>query len=157
MEKEMGGDMERDLEMEDVMEEELDEEPLKGGESPEGTVKVTTFSSLNNGDWLAVVYDGHWWLAKTIAVDTEHHDVEFLHPHGPTANYQPKLLTKDVCFCPVEDIIVKLMGNASPVKLRTREIYSIAPDVMDFIEREHVRRLLLKYGLDKNEILSKLI
>ena len=144
MEKEMGGDMERDLEMEDVMEEKLDEEPLKGGESPEGTVKVTTFSSLNNGDWLAVVYDGHWWLAKTIAVDTEHHDVEFLHPHGPTANYQPKLLTKDVCFCPVEDIIVKLMGNASPVKLRTREIYSIAPDVMDFIEREHVRRLLLK-------------
>ena len=146
MEKEMGGDMERDLEMEDVMEEKLDEEPLKGGESPEGTVKVTTFSSLNNGDWLAVVYDGHWWLAKTIAVDTEHHDVkvEFLHPHGPTANYQPKLLTKDVCFCPVEDIIVKLMGNASPVKLRTREIYSIAPDVMDFIENEHVRRLLLK-------------
>ena len=75
---------------------------------------VMTVSSLNNGDWLAVVYDGHWWLAKTIAVDTEHHDVkvEFLHPHGPTANYQPKLLTKDVCFCPVEDIIVKLMGNA---------------------------------------------
>ncbi|CAL8405529.1 unnamed protein product [Arctogadus glacialis] len=127
--------------MEDVMEE-LDEELLKG---PEGTVTVTTVSSLNNGDWLAVVYDGHWWLAKTIAVDTEHHDVkvEFLHPHGPTANYQPKLLTKDVCFCPVEDIIVKLMGNASPVKLRTREIYSIAPDVMDFIEREHVRRLVL--------------
>ena len=145
MEKEMGGDMERDLEMEDVMEEELDEEPLKGGESPEGTVKVTTFSSLNNGDWLAVVYDGHWWLAKTIAVDTEHHDVkvEFLHPHGPTANYQPKLLTKDVCFCPVE-AIAKLMGNASPVQLITREIYSIAPDVMDFIECEHVRRLLLK-------------
>ncbi|XP_026051822.1 uncharacterized protein LOC113038532 [Carassius auratus] len=136
MEKEMVGG-------EDVMEEELDEEPLK---SPEGTVTVTTVSSLNNGDWLAVVYDDHWWLAKTIAVDTEHQDlkVEFLHPHGPTAKYQPKLLTKDVCFCPVKDIIVKLMGIASPVKLRKREIYSIAPDVMDFIEREHVRRLLPK-------------
>ncbi|KAJ4919008.1 hypothetical protein JOQ06_027776, partial [Pogonophryne albipinna] len=109
MENEMGGEMEE----EDVMEE-LNEEPLKG---PEGTVTVTTVSSLNNGDWLAVVYDDHWWLAKTIAVDTEHQDVkvEFLHPHGPTAksNYE-------------------------------QEGSSIAPDVMDFIEREHVRRLLLK-------------
>ncbi|KAI4799878.1 hypothetical protein KUCAC02_016417, partial [Chaenocephalus aceratus] len=46
MENEMGGEMEEDVEMEDVMEE-LDEEPLKG---PEGTVTVTTVSSLNNGD-----------------------------------------------------------------------------------------------------------
>ncbi|KAI4785365.1 hypothetical protein KUCAC02_037808 [Chaenocephalus aceratus] len=132
MENEMGGEME-----------ELDEEPLKG---PEGTVTVTTVSSLNNGDWLAVVYDDHWWLAKTIAVDTEHQDVkvEFLHPHGPTAKVKPKCGKKDVCFCPVQDIIVKLMGNASPVQSRTREIHSIAPDVVDFIEREHVRRLLLK-------------
>ncbi|KAK1905791.1 2-methoxy-6-polyprenyl-14-benzoquinol methylase mitochondrial [Dissostichus eleginoides] len=59
MENEMGGEMEEDVEMEDVMEE-LDEEPLKG---PEGTVTVTSVSSLNNGDWLAVVYDDHWWLA----------------------------------------------------------------------------------------------
>ncbi|KAI9525215.1 hypothetical protein NQZ68_009895 [Dissostichus eleginoides] len=142
MENEMGGEMEEVVEMEDVMEE-LDEDPLKG---PEGTVTVTTVSSLNNGDWLAVVYDDHWWLAKTIAVDTEHQDVkvEFLHPHGPTAKVKPKCGKKDVCFCPVQDIIVKLMGNASPVQSRTREIYSIAPDVMDFIEREHVRRLLLK-------------
>ena len=154
MEKEMGGEMEEDMEMEDVMEKELDEEPLKG---PEGTVTVMTVSSLNNGDWLAVVYGDHWWLAKSIAVDTEHQDVtvEFLHPHGLTAKYQPKLLTKDVCFCPVEDIIVKLMGNASPVQLRTGEIYSIAPDMTslsmcmsDACCSRHKRRL------DKNEILT---
>ena len=73
-------------------------------------------------------------------MDTKHQDAKagFLHPHGPTAKYQPKLLTKDVCFCQVEDILVKLMAHASPVQLRTGEIYSIAPDVMDFIEREHV-------------------
>ncbi|CAJ1066393.1 hypothetical protein KUCAC02_023480 [Xyrichtys novacula] len=142
MENEMEGEMEDDMEMEDTMKE-LDEEPLKG---PEGTVQVPTVSSLNNGDWLAVVYDDHWWLAKTIAVDTEHQDVkvEFLHPHGPTARVQPKCGRKDVCFCPIQDIIVKLIGNASPVQSRTREIYSIAPDVIDFIEREHVRRLMLK-------------
>lgn len=82
---------------------------------------VTTVSSLNNGDWLAVVYDDRWWLAKIIAVDIEHQDVkvEFLHPHGPTAKVQPKLGRKDVYFCPVEDIIVKLMGKASPVQSRT--------------------------------------
>ncbi|CAL8342781.1 unnamed protein product [Arctogadus glacialis] len=55
----------------------------------------------------------------------------------------------------VEDIIVKLMGNASPVKLRTREIYSIAPDVMDFIEREHVRRLVLKTAAPLSRLKSR--
>jgi len=151
--EEMEGEMEEDMEMEDVMEEELDVDPLKG---PEGTITVTTVSSLNNGDWLAVVYDDHWWLAKTVAVDTEHQDVkvEFLHPHGPTAKVQPKLGRKDVCFCPVEDIIVKLMGNASPVQSRTQEIYSIAPDVMDFIEREHVRRPHIHATL-KKKIMTK--
>lgn len=73
-----------------MIEGELDEEPLKG---PEGAMIVITVSSLNNGDWLAVVYDDQWWLAKTIAVDTEHQDVkvEFLHPHGPTVKVKPKL------------------------------------------------------------------
>nr|XP_054592211.1 uncharacterized protein LOC129157084 [Nothobranchius furzeri]XP_054592212.1 uncharacterized protein LOC129157084 [Nothobranchius furzeri]XP_054592213.1 uncharacterized protein LOC129157084 [Nothobranchius furzeri]XP_054592214.1 uncharacterized protein LOC129157084 [Nothobranchius furzeri] len=124
------------------IEEEWDEELLKG---PEGTIKVTTVGGLHEGDWLAVVYDNHWWLAKTIAVDLEHQDVEveFLHPHGPTEKVKPKHGRKDVCFCPVKDIIVKLMGKASPVQSRTREIYNIVPDVMDFIDREHARRLLL--------------
>uniref|UniRef100_A0A1A8PVR2 Uncharacterized protein n=2 Tax=Nothobranchius rachovii TaxID=451742 RepID=A0A1A8PVR2_9TELE len=124
------------------IEEEWDEELVKG---PEGTIKVTTVGGLHEGDWLAVVYDDHWWLAKTIAVDLEHQDVEveFLHPHGPTEKVKPKHGRKDVCFCLVKDIIVKLMGKASPVQSRTREIYNIVPDVMDFIDREHTRRLLL--------------
>lgn len=110
--------MEEDMEMEDVIDEELDKEPLKG---PEGTVTVMTVSSLNNGDWLAVVYDGHWWLAKSIAVDTEQQQdvkVEFLHPHGPTAKYQPKLLARDVCFCPVEDSETNGKCITSPIKNR---------------------------------------
>lgn len=45
----------REDEIEDVMEE-WDEEPLKG---PGGTVAVTSLRSLNNGDWLTVVYDDH--------------------------------------------------------------------------------------------------
>uniref|UniRef100_A0A1A8AUJ8 Uncharacterized protein n=1 Tax=Nothobranchius furzeri TaxID=105023 RepID=A0A1A8AUJ8_NOTFU len=108
-------------------------------------MKVTSVSGLHEGDWLAVVCDDHWWLAKTIAVDLEHQDVEveFLHPHGPTAKVKPKHGRNDVCFCPVKDIIVKPMGKASPVQSRTREIYNIVPDVIDFIDREHARRPLL--------------
>lgn len=127
--------------MEEMEEEEMEEEPLRG---PEGTTIEITVDSIENGDWLAVVYDENWWLAKAISVDTEHQDVklEFQHPHGPTAHFHPKHGRRDVCFCPVKDILVKLMGKASPLQSsRTRELYSIAHDVMDFIESEHVHRL----------------
>lgn len=92
-----------------------------------------------------MVYDGHWWLAKAIAVDTEHQDVkvEFLHPNGPTESFHPKRGRRDVCFCKVEDILVKLIGESSPLQSSsTRELYSITSDVMDFIESQHFDHLL---------------
>lgn len=75
------------------MDEELDEEPLKG---PEDTTTKTTVKSLNNGDQLAVDDDDHWWQIKTIAVEIEHQDMEaeFLDPNGPTAKVQPLLWTR---------------------------------------------------------------
>lgn len=64
--------------------------------------------------------------------------VEFLLPHCLTTKVQPKFGRNDVCFCPLEDIIMKLMRKASPVQSRTREVYSIAHVVKDFIACEHV-------------------
>lgn len=75
-------------------------ELLKG---PSVTKVERTIDSNVDGDWLAVVYDHHCWLAKAFNVDTEHQDVkaEFLHPPGSTANAHPKDGRRDVCFCPV--------------------------------------------------------
>ncbi|XP_060745191.1 forkhead box protein M1-like [Tachysurus vachellii] len=53
------------------MEDEMEEEPLKG---PEGAILDITINSIETGDWLAVVYDDHWWLGKSIDVDIEHQD-----------------------------------------------------------------------------------
>ncbi|KAJ8394331.1 hypothetical protein AAFF_G00047380 [Aldrovandia affinis] len=117
----------------------MEQMPLRG---PEGTTTEITIDTIENGDWL-VVYDEHWWLAKAIDVNTEHQDVkvEFLHPHGPTAHFHPG--RKDVCFCPIADILVKLHGKASPLQSScTRELFNMGPDVMDFIEGKHVHRLL---------------
>ena len=38
------------------------------------------------------MYDHDWWLAKALAVDLEHYDVqvEFFHPHGPNVSVQQK-------------------------------------------------------------------
>ena len=61
-------------EEEDTMEEEVeeaedgdlmeDEETLR---SPDGTVVDITINNIDKGDWLAVIYDDHWWLAKVPA------------------------------------------------------------------------------------------
>ena len=101
-------------EMEDLVDE-LKEEPLK---VPEGANVDITINSIETGDWLALVYDDHWWLGTSIDVDIEHQDVkvEFMHPRGPTANFHPKHGRRDVCFCPVNDVLLKLTGTACPLQ-----------------------------------------
>ncbi|KAJ3587610.1 hypothetical protein NHX12_011207 [Muraenolepis orangiensis] len=60
---------------------------------------------------------------------------------GPTLH--PKPGGKDMCFVPLEDILVKLMEPSSPGRAsRTREIYDPSTEVMDFIEGDHINRLL---------------
>ncbi len=55
-------------------------------EVPEGVHTKIVADHINCGDWLAVIYDKNWWLAKVITMDTHHQDVkvEFFHPHGPS-------------------------------------------------------------------------
>ena len=141
MENELGEAGDSVYDMEDLVDE-MEEEPLK---SPEGAIVDITINSIETGDWLAVVYDDHWCLGKSIDVDIENQDVkvEFMHPRGPTAHFHPKCGRRDVCFCPVKDVLLKLTGTACPLQAsRTRELYAIAPDVMDFIEHRHVQHLL---------------
>ncbi|KAJ8406480.1 hypothetical protein AAFF_G00300540 [Aldrovandia affinis] len=43
----------------------MEQMPLRG---PEGTTTEITIDTIENGDWLVMVYDEHWWLVKAIAV-----------------------------------------------------------------------------------------
>lgn len=90
--------------------------------------KIST-DSFEEGDLLAVIYDDHWWLAESMDVDKEHQGVrvEFIHPCGPTANVHPKHGRRDVCFCSINNILLKLTGKASPLQIsRIRELYTVA-------------------------------
>ncbi len=56
-----------------------------------------TAESIKTGDWMAVVYDEHWWLARAVSMDGENQDVrvEFLHPHGPSEKFTPQHCRRD--------------------------------------------------------------
>lgn len=60
---------------------EMEEESPSG---PEGTYTGITAESIKPGDWMAVVYDEHWWLARAVSVDgnNQYMRVEFLQQHG---------------------------------------------------------------------------
>ncbi|KAJ8397574.1 hypothetical protein AAFF_G00438500 [Aldrovandia affinis] len=48
-----------------ILMEEMEQMPLRG---PEGTTTEISIDTIENGDWLVVVYDEHGWLVKAIAV-----------------------------------------------------------------------------------------
>ncbi|KAL2096953.1 hypothetical protein ACEWY4_006160 [Coilia grayii] len=115
----------------------------KPSRAPEGLMSAVGPSDINTGDWFSVVYDYNWWLAKVLKTDQEHRDVqvEFFHPHGPSSHFQRKQGSQDVCYVPFADVIVK--HQSSPVRTsRSREIYQLSPEVMDFIDEELFNRLL---------------
>lgn len=131
-----------EMEWEESEQEPMEQEPLtKSG--PDGT--DLSADVVHCGDWLAVIYDQNWWLAKAVTVDPHHQDVEveFFHPHGPNTRFYPKGGGKDMCFIPFDHILVKLVEPSSPGSIsRTREIYNLSAEIMDFIEEKHIHHIL---------------
>ncbi|XP_023198385.1 uncharacterized protein LOC111610110 [Xiphophorus maculatus] len=126
----------------EMLMEEMEKEPSK---TPKGTTTLIDPCDVQSEDWLVVMYDGKWWLAKALQIDKEHEDVqvEFFHPHGPTLSFKQKQGRRDICFVPFSDVLVRLRKPSSPVRTSsTRGVYRISPAVMDFIEGEYVTRLL---------------
>ncbi|XP_023181359.1 uncharacterized protein LOC111605902 [Xiphophorus maculatus] len=126
----------------EMLMEEMEKEPSK---TPKGTTTLIDPCDVQSEDWLVVMYDGKWWLAKALQIDKEHEDVqvEFFHPHGPTLSFKQKQGRRDICFVPFSDVLVRLRKPSSPVHTSsTRGVYRISPAVMDFIEGEYVTRLL---------------
>lgn len=119
----------------------MEEEPTR---APEGLISVVGPSDINTEDWLAVVYDYNWWLAKVLQTDQDHGDVqvEFFHPHGPCSRFQRKQGSHDVCYVPFADIIVKIDPSLPVRTSRTRDIYQLSSEVMDFLDEDLFNRLL---------------
>ena len=128
-----------------LMEEiELEEIEQESKSCPDETTTDISAGVINCDDWLAVIYDQHWWLAKAVTVDAHNQDVqvEFFHPHMPNTRLHPKP-KKDLCFIPAEHILVKLMELSSPGRAsRMKEIYHLSAEVMDFIVEKHIHRIL---------------
>lgn len=133
-----------EIEQEESEQEPMEQDPLtKSG--PDGTVTDLSTDVIHSGDWLAVIYDQNFWLAKAVTVDAHHQDVEveFFHPHGPNTRFYPKGGGKDMCFIPFDHILVKLVEPSSPGRAsRTREIYNLSAEVIDFIEERHSHHIL---------------
>lgn len=47
----------------------MEKEPSTG---PEGTTTGIGTGDIQSGDWLVVMYDQNWWLAKALTIDPEH-------------------------------------------------------------------------------------
>ncbi|KAI4829181.1 hypothetical protein KUCAC02_023241 [Chaenocephalus aceratus] len=134
--------------MEEMEQEEREQQPMTRS-GPDGTMTDLSADVVHCGDWLAVIYDQNWWLAKAVTVDAPHQDVkvEFFHPHGPNTRFYPKEVEggKDMCFIPFDHILVKLVEPSSPGRAsRTREIYNLSAEVMDFIEEKHLHHIGLR-------------
>lgn len=138
-------EMEQEQESE-PQEMEEDETPTSRVPLPDGTIADLSADTVQCGDWLAVIYDNNWWLGKAVMVDAQHEDVqvEFFHPHGPNTRFSPKQVEgrRDMCFIPFEHILVKLVEPSAPGRAsRTREIYSLSNEVMDYIEKKHIHHI----------------
>ncbi|GAA6096632.1 uncharacterized protein LOC119210665 isoform X1 [Tachysurus ichikawai] len=78
----------------------------------EGITTGIGSDDTQSGDWLVVTYEQNWWLAKALTIDQEHQGVQVEFFHPHGPNHQG-------------------------------DIYSnISAEVMDFIEEEHLNRLL---------------
>lgn len=63
-----------EMERKESEQEEMEQEPLtKSGTN--GTVMDLSADVVHCGDWLVVIYDHNWWLAKAVNVDAHHQDV----------------------------------------------------------------------------------
>lgn len=81
--------------------ENLDEPNVNPGQS-ETTLEISP------GQYVACLYDGHWWIANIISASSEpeYDDFEarFLHPHGPAKSfYWPR--EEDKCWVPRQHVL----------------------------------------------------
>lgn len=64
----------------------MEEMEQDGHKVPKGVHTKIVADRIDSGDWLAVIYDKNWWLAKVITMDTHHQGVNLT---GPSSQFHP--------------------------------------------------------------------
>ena len=91
-------------------------------------------TNLQPGQFVACVYDGHWWLGNVVDICTDNNDAKlsFMHPHGPAAAFFWPT-TIDKCWVPTVHILCQVPAlstvgsTARRYKLET-EGYTLVTD-----------------------------
>ena len=86
------------------------------------------------GQYVACIYDSHWWLGNIICLSSEFNDakVQFLHPHhahGPATSFHwPK--KDDTCWVPLEHILCVI---PAPTTTGLGSNYRIADNILQLV------------------------
>lgn len=69
---------------------------------------------IRPGQYIACIYDGHWWLGNVIQLSDQFEDAEikFMHPHGPSASFKwPQ--KDDKCWVPFTHVLCMIPPPAT--------------------------------------------
>ena len=95
------------------------------------STKLVSLSDLSPGNFVACIYDAHWWIGHVCEISEEQEDVfiDFMHPHGMAQSfYWPS--TKDNCWVPEQHVIAVI---PNPISSATGQYYKIPSIVVSDI------------------------
>ena len=84
-------------------------------------------------DFVASLYDEHWWVGLVVDVDTESNDVlvKFMAPHGPSPSF--KWPTRDdVCWVPGSAILRILQTPSTTSTGRSYKLQAVDCDELSY-------------------------
>lgn len=101
--------------------------------------------TMNPGQYIACMYDEHWWLGNIITCGSESEPneihVKFMHPHGPAASFSWPI-RDDECWVPISHV---LCAVAPPSTTMSARLYVLPSDLTELISKncatflEHAR------------------
>ena len=102
------------------------------GNGASGQEKLPAFCP---GQYIACLYDGHWWCGSIIERSEEYGDykVKFMHPHGPCKIMKWPSIKDDICWVPAEHI---LQGIPAPVASSSGRNYTITESTVNSINKK---------------------
>ena len=104
----------------------------------------TQLQIMNPGQYIACMYDGHWWLGNIITCGSESepneiHISKFMHQHGPAASFSWPI-RDDVCWVPIPHVLCTVSPPSTTMSGRLYVLPSQLTDLLSqncaiFLER----------------------
>ena len=91
--------------------------------------------TIKLSSYVAVVYDGTWWLGNILEIDDAEKDVKvkFLHPKGPSTYFHWPI-RDDTCFITYENVLCEI--NVPKPKSSSLRNYTIESDDINLINNK---------------------